>query len=606
MRWMNRLATALLMLTVVAGPPLLAGVWLLHHPWQPPTRTQVLRWVDQPLTAGTVIAGCVAVVGIAWLLLLIHLSRRALAGLRRRLRRMRHLPVPTPAQMTASSMAGVAAFALPAAPAEHPRPVPAVPGTPQPSDTADSDHHADRAAQTQPAGVTLPGGGWIPYPTAAAITALAAAAWLQRRRSYRPDPNQPRDHHDDPDLQPLPATVDTIIAAVTDNETTEHDRTPPLLPLPLPAGVLLLTGPGAAAAARGLLVTAAYNDTSTVSVRPHDLLTLLPAEYPASPPVVQPDAETGERSHPSARTVIALGDEPAATHHWHITIEGTVTGSGLTEPRRLCTLDAQTTTDLLTLTGPQRAPTPRADPPPPPGSGRLAIPAPESATVTAAYLTLLGGCHLTAAGEPIQLRRTAGLHILAYLAVHPQGATRTELTRTIWPHLPPATISQRLHTTLTDLRRQLRALLDDDPITRQDDHYRLNTRAITTDLQQWRAAAHAMTHAVGTAAQHDACRDVVAMYRGELAAGHTWPWLAPAREQTRRTVIDACSALAEHPDPGEALRWLRHAITIDPYNEPMHHRAADLLNATGDTTGAADLIKRLHRRLAGGTPTPPE
>lgn len=601
MRWMNRLATALLVLAVVAGPPLLIGVWLLHHPWQPPTRAQLLRWVDQPLTAGTVIGGCVAVVGLAWLLLMIYLSRRALAGLRRRLRRRRRLPVPTPAQMTASSMAGLAAFTLPAALADHPQPLLAVPGTPQPSDPADSDHLTDRAAQTQPAGITLPGGGWIPYPTAAAITALAAAAWLQRRRSYRPDPYQPRDHDDDPDLQPLPAAVDTVIAAVTD-ETTRPDQTPPpLLSQPLPTGVLLLTGPGAAAAARGLLVTTAYSDTSTVSLRPRDLHILLTADHPASLPVVQPDAETGEGSHPRTSTVIALGDEPTATHHWHITVDGTATGTGLTEPRRLCTLDAQTTTDLLTLTRPQRAPTPRADPQPPPGPGRLPTPVP----ATAAYLTLLGSCHLTAAGKPIHLRRTASLQILAYLAVHPQGTTRNELTHTIWPHLPPSTISQRLHTTLTDLRQQLRTLLDDDPVTNHDGHYRLNARAIASDLQQWRAAAHAMTHAVGTTAQLHACRDVIDQYRGELGAGHTWPWLTPAREQARRTVIDAYSVLAEHTDPDEALNWLQHAIAIDPYNEPLHHRAADLLRTAGDETGATDLIKRLHHRLVIGKPSQP-
>jgi two-component SAPR family response regulator len=216
----------------------------------------------------------------------------------------------------------------------------------------------------------------------------------------------------------------------------------------------------------------------------------------------------------------------------------------------------------------------------------------------AAYLTLLGGCHLTVTGEPVRLRRTASLQILAYLAIHPHGATRNELTHTIWPHLQPATISQRLHTTLTDLRRQLRPLLGDDPIDHYDDLYRLNTRVIATDLQPWRTSVHAMANALGTTGQLDACRDVIDQYRGELAAEHTWAWLTPSREQARRTVIDACSVLAEHANPSEALHWLQRAIAIDPHNEPLHHQAADLLRTTGDGIGAADLIKRLHQRLA--------
>jgi DNA-binding SARP family transcriptional activator len=400
-------------------------------------------------------------------------------------------------------------------------------------------------------------------------------------------------------LRPLPGVVDTIVAAVTDDELTGHDRIrPALLTWPLPAGVLVLTGPGAAAAARGLLVTAAYHSTSIVSVRPRDLRTLLPADHSASPPVVTSDAESIEHSRPGTGTVIALTDEPTATHHWHITADGTATGTGLTEPRRLCTLDVQTTIDLLTLTRPQPASTSEPDYSSPPVSGRPTSHLRAADPSATAYLTLLGGCHLTATGAPVRLRRTASLQILAYLAIHPHGATRNELTHAIWPNLPPAAISQRLHTTLTDLRQQLRSLLGDDPITHHDDRYRINTRAITTDLQQWRTCVHAMTHAVGTTAQLDACQDVINQYRGELAVGHNWPWLTPSREQARRTVIDACSVLAEHTDPNEALHWLQHAIAIDPYNEPLHQQAADLLRATGDETGAADLIKRLYHRLA--------
>jgi two-component SAPR family response regulator len=88
------------------------------------------------------------------------------------------------------------------------------------------------------------------------------------------------------------------------------------------------------------------------------------------------------------------------------------------------------------------------------------------------------------------------------------------------------------------------------------------------------------------------------MYRGDLAAEHTWPWLTPAREQARRTVIDACTTLADHAGTDEATYWLQRAIVVDPYNEALHHHAADLLKFTGDTAGAADLIKRFHQRLA--------
>lgn len=113
-----------------------------------------------------------------------------------------------------------------------------------------------------------------------------------------------------------------------------------------------------------------------------------------------------------------------------------------------------------------------------------------------------------------------------------------------------------------------------------------------------RVAVTAVTHAVGTESQRTACRQLIDQYQGPLAPGSTWPWLVPAREQVRRTAIDACSTLAEDTKPDDALLWLRRAIIIDPYNESLHHQAADLLAGVGDHGGAADLINRLHRRLA--------
>ncbi len=52
--------------------------------------------------------------------------------------------------------------------------------------------------------------------------------------------------------------------------------------------------------------------------------------------------------------------------------------------------------------------------------------------------------------------------------------------------------------------------------------------------------------------------------------------------------------------------WLQRATIIDPYNEALHHQAADLLHAAGDHTGATDLIKRLHQRLADAPPSRPD
>ena len=133
-------------------------------------------------------------------------------------------------------------------------------------------------------------GGWVGLPFAAAISALGALVWLRRRRRHRYLPlseydldagDQALDDDGDDDLQPLPAVVDRMRRAVREHApqllepgpphptVAEYTRDPAayqpppvgptgldlagLTDLARPGG-LGLTGPGADAAARALLV----------------------------------------------------------------------------------------------------------------------------------------------------------------------------------------------------------------------------------------------------------------------------------------------------------------------------------------------------------------
>jgi DNA-binding SARP family transcriptional activator len=608
MRWMNRLTTGLIVLTVVAGPPLLAFWWLLHHPLAWPSSQRLDAWRQQPLTAGTIVIWCLTVAAMVWLALLYYLACRAVQRISRWWRRIRRLPLPTPAQMTAGSMAGIAAFALPGL---HAGNGPLAPATASSPPLADHDDATDRPVRAAAAGIDLPGGGWIPYPTAVAVTATASLLWLHRRLRYRPRPPPADGHTSDADLQPLPSTAQVITTAVSAGQRTTAGQMP-VQPDPLPAGVVVLDGPGAAAAARGLLVAAALAAVTghhqPIRVRHGDLTDLLSDTGAAHLPGVQVD-HNATVPHPAAheqrgdpgppprrpaadrpgKTLILLGDDPTATVRWHVTRDGMTTGTGLTAPRRLCVLDQQAATDLITLARhaggyPSNNTTPAAPPKP-----RPAAPG---------HLALLGRCELTIAGQPVRLRRSAGLQALCYLAVHPGGATGTDLLRACWPGLPPSSITQRLYTTLNDVRGQLQRLLGADPISRRDDRYHLNTDVIDTDVRSWRAAVHAATHAIGGTARLHATRAVIGQYRGDLAAGHDWPWLVPLREALRRDALDAYAVLAATADPAQAAALLQQAVTLDldRYNHDLHHRAADALHAIGDHDGATAVITAFRQR----------
>jgi DNA-binding SARP family transcriptional activator len=287
-----------------------------------------------------------------------------------------------------------------------------------------------------------------------------------------------------------------------------------------------------------------------------------------------------------AATVVLVGDDGHEGTRWHVAADGSVTGGG--SVRRLALLDVQAANDLMTLV--QRHA----------GAASFAVTRPsrrpEPAAPRRGQLRLLDGCRLLVDGTVLQLSRSAGLQILAYLAVHPNGTASNDLIRAVWPGFDPNRITKRLHTTLTALRQQLHPALD-DAIVRHDQRYQLNRDVVATDLEQLHQAVAAAATAVTADQRTAAAQAIVDAYRGELAAGFSWPWLQPVREAVRRDVIDAYLQLAAAAPRSAALDLVRAAIAVDPYNEALHDEAVRILTATGDHEAAHALREALRQRL---------
>ncbi|MEU5934500.1 hypothetical protein [Micromonospora sp. NPDC047187] len=651
MRWPRQLMSLLVVLALLAGPPAVL-LFLIGPPvsgW--PRTEQVRAWVQQPLTEETLTAALTIGAWLLWLLLAYTVTVRAVTRLQATAVWLRQVPLPTPWQATASGMAGAAVFGVTTHPVTTAAPQPppsSAAGTPeQPADATPTPD--DRAVSDD--GVLLPG-GWLPRDTAESVAAAAALLWLCRRRDYRPRPLIPN-APEDPDttwLRPAAAAVQAALADAPAPPTapTLTDSFSTLIGV-LPTGGLGLTGPGTLPIGRGLLLTAllaghrhptptlivtraALTDLLgtdaeplgerlpqlTVAEDPGDAIRIVEGAGPQRMVILAGDnCDANDVTHLAGVTaanggrLVVLGGRPTG-QTWHAAPTGHLHDP--THPDnpapRLCVLDQVTAVDLLTVIAhpepatpspaPPRTPLPPAVTPGPrlPRQSTRGTPhQPPAASHHRLHLRVLGEPTLLIDGEPLTIRRSAAVQVLAFLAAHPTGADTRELTAAIWPGLPRSSLTGRLYTTLSDLRGAIRSASGLHVIDHTDDRYRLNPAHVDVDLWHLHTAVHqaAMT-VTDTMTAWRAVRDA---YPADLAAGRTWPWLDPIREVTRRRVIDACAALADSEnDPRRALVLLQGGVDIDPYNADLHDRLATTLTALGDHEAADQLRNRYLRTLA--------
>ncbi|WP_328851279.1 hypothetical protein OG994_25960 [Micromonospora globbae] len=254
-RWPRQLMSLLVVLALLAGPPVVL-LSLIGPPisgW--PTGEHLRAWVQQPLTEQTVTAALTITAWLLWLVLAYTVTVRTLTRIRATARWLARLPLPTPLQATATGMAGAAVLGAGANAVTVPAPpLPAPVGTLDSPGGTGAAKHDGRAQRYD--GIAVHG-GWLPREVAEQVTAAAALVWLRRRRDYQPHPPG-RLGREDPELAPLPSTAAAVQAALADAPAPLAEMAP-AAGIPALAGVpgsgVGITGPGALAVGRGLLVT---------------------------------------------------------------------------------------------------------------------------------------------------------------------------------------------------------------------------------------------------------------------------------------------------------------------------------------------------------------
>jgi DNA-binding SARP family transcriptional activator len=230
----------------------------------------------------------------------------------------------------------------------------------------------------------------------------------------------------------------------------------------------------------------------------------------------------------------------------------------------------------------------------------------------AVCVTLLGSPQITVARHEIAGGLRKARELLAFLAVHPDGATGDQVSEALWPGAPPGHGTAQRNIAVRKLREMLRTATGRHEamfITLTADRYRLDPAMFDIDIWRFQRSLLEARNASGEDAQLAACLQAVDVYKGPLADSTGYDWAEPYAEQARRRALDAWTRIAEitaSRDPEQALAALETALGHDPYNEFVYQKIMRLQAAAGRPDAIRRTLSLLETRLTelGVTPSP--
>jgi DNA-binding SARP family transcriptional activator len=188
-------------------------------------------------------------------------------------------------------------------------------------------------------------------------------------------------------------------------------------------------------------------------------------------------------------------------------------------------------------------------------------------------------------GAPIP-RRASTRELIAYLALHPHGATRDQLLEALWPDSDPKRGRPRLWQSTAEARR----ILGDAFLREDDGRYRLDRDRVWIDTDELSRQLDADDASVSL-------DRTLALWRGEPLDGADYPWADSHLRQLRGAQIDllvrAGAARLQARDARGALEAAERGIAIDQLHEPCWRLALQAEAALGLRDAVAARYERL-------------
>lgn len=219
----------------------------------------------------------------------------------------------------------------------------------------------------------------------------------------------------------------------------------------------------------------------------------------------------------------------------------------------------------------------------PPRAARthLTVAQPPIKEATQPLVSVLGPLAISGGKQSRRGLRAAAVELIAYLALHPQGASRDELLEALWPGDDPRRSRDRLYQAARDARR----LLGENALTNEHDRYLLDREHVQVDADELEQLLRAADRANTEDARAELLEQALALFRDEPLAGSDYLWAEGELRRLRATHVDLLERVGRaFLDAGEAPRALHsaeQALQLDLLNEAFWRLAMEAESALG-------------------------
>lgn len=210
-------------------------------------------------------------------------------------------------------------------------------------------------------------------------------------------------------------------------------------------------------------------------------------------------------------------------------------------------------------------------------------------------ISLLGPLSIAGAERNGSLR-SAGEQLLAYLALHPRGARRDELTEAIWPGEDPKRSRQSLWQNISEIRSLL-----GDALIADHAHYALDRRRVAVDVEELELRLAETNATQAPTARRQLLERALRLFRGQPLAGFDELWADPYARQLQATHVELLEqvghARLDDGDARGALQAAEQGLDVDGLNEGLWRLAMQAESRLGLRESVGQRYEQLRRTL---------